>query len=132
LLLAVPITTALAAFVASAKIGAGAAVDLDEPEPYLPEAHHSRSDQLVPAAVAEVATEISGEPSAVHGEHVVDGGLDHIHTDNETIAVEPEENGQINPEAYPPVPPKRRFGLPRRSTNFNRKMSRRERKFWSD
>jgi uncharacterized membrane protein len=132
LMLAVPITTALAAFVAGAKPSeseSGRVVDL---APELPDAEHSRVDELVPAGAADQVATITGEPSAASGEHFVDGGIEEIHTDNETIAAEPEENGQINPEAYPPAPAKRRFGLPRRDSSFNRKMSRREKKFWKE
>lgn len=134
LMLAVPITTALAAFVAGSRPHDDEAVPdevVTSPEPDVQIAH---ADHLVAAlAIDDVTkTAITGEPSVASGEHFVDGGIDHIHTDNETIIAEPEENGQINPEAYPPAPPKRRFGLLRRDTAFNRKMGRRERKFWNE
>jgi uncharacterized membrane protein len=132
LMLAVPITTALAAFVAGAKNESPGVESPPAPDATLPPAEHIREEELARIAAGDGTTQITGEPSAVHGEHFVDGGLDDIHTDNETIvAPDAEETGQINPEAYPPAPKKRGL-LRRRSTTFDRKMSRRERKFWNE
>lgn len=123
LMLAVPLTTALAAYVAG-RATTEETVVITEPHT-VADAPVEDTEAKVPASVGAVSAEVA-EP--VTGEHFSDGL---IHTDNESIASEPEENGQINPEAYPPAPLKRGI-FRRRNASFNRKMSRRERKFWNE
>lgn len=144
LMLSVPITTALAALFADAARRDGAGGEGDEDREPLPSIDPSDSGSALATVGASLSTSVASEvdveekPTGSHfaidssASSDAESAEPEIRTDNESIAAEPEENGLINPAAYPPVPKKKRFGLGRRNTEFNRKMSRRERKFWGD